>query len=61
MTHGWRRWFLISPVRLSYSHYMESEEFGSIVAVAQRLIDQGDPEGVLRGRFPIPPFFNAAS
>ena len=54
----------ISPVRLSYSHYMESEdaeEFGSIVAVAQRLIDQGDPEGVLRVRFPIPQFFSAAS
>ena len=54
----------ISPVRLSYSYYMESEdaeEFGSIVAVAQRLIDQGDPEGVLRVRFPIPQFFSAAS
>ena len=54
----------ISPVRLSYSYYMESvdaEEFGSIVAVAQRLIDQGDPESVLRVRFPIPQFFSAAS
>ena len=39
----------------------DAEEFSSIVAAAQRLIDQGDPEGVLRVRFPIPQFFSAAS
>lgn len=39
----------------------DAEEFSSIVAAAQRLIDQGDPEGVLRVRSPIPQFFSAAS
>ena len=54
----------VSPVRLSYSYYLESEdadEFRANVETAQRLIDRGEPDGVLRVDFPIPQFFSAAS
>ena len=54
----------VSPVRLSYSHYLESEdadEFQANLETAQRLMDAGDPDGVFRVNFPIPQFFSAAS
>ena len=54
----------VSPVRLSYSYYLESadaDEFRANVETAQRLIDRGEPDGVLRVDFPIPQFFSAAS
>ncbi len=54
----------VSPVRLSYSHYLESEdaaEFRANLETAQRLMDEGDPDGVFRVNFPIPQFFSAAS
>ncbi len=54
----------VSPVRLSYSHYLGSEdadEFRANVETAQRLIGEGDPDGVFRVDFPIPQFFSAAS
>ena len=54
----------VSPVRLSYSHYLESEdaaEFRANLETAQRLMDKGDPDGVFRVNFPIPQFFSAAS
>ena len=41
----------VSPVRLSYSHYLESEdaeEFRANLETAQRLIAEGDPDGVFR-------------
>ena len=54
----------VSPVRLSYSHYLESEdaeEFRANLETAQRLVGEGDPDGVFRVNFPIPQFFSAAS
>ena len=54
----------VSPVRLSYSHYLESvdaDEFRADLETAQRLMDEGDPDGVFRVNFPIPQFFSAAS
>lgn len=54
----------VSPVRLSYSHYLESEdaeEFRVNLETAQRLIAEGDPDGVFRVNFPIPQFFSSAS
>ena len=54
----------VSPVRLSYSHYLESEdaeEFRAILETAQRLVSEGNPDGVFRVDFPIPQFFSAAS
>ena len=54
----------VSPVRLSYSYYLESEdagEFRANVETAQRLMAQGEPDGVFRVGFPIPQFFSAAS
>ncbi len=54
----------VSPVRLSCSHYLESadaEEFRANLELAQRLIDEGEPDGVFRVNFPIPQFFSAAS
>ncbi len=54
----------VSPVRLSYSHYLDSvdaDEFRANLETAQRLVDEGNPEGVFRVNFPIPQFFSAAS
>ena len=54
----------VSPVRLSYSHYLDSEdaeEFRANMETAQQLINEGDPDGVFRVNFPIPQFFSAAS
>ena len=54
----------VSPVRLSYSHYLESVdavEFQANLEVAQRLVAEGEPDGVFRVNFPIPQFFSAAS
>ena len=47
----------VSPVRLSYSYYLKSEdaeEFRANVEIAQRLVDEGEPNGVFRVNFPIP-------
>ena len=54
----------ISPVRLSYSYFMESEdaeEFTANIKFARRLISTGDPIGLLRVSHPIPQLFSAAS
>ena len=54
----------VSPVRLSYSYFMESEdaeEFAASIEVARRLIARGEPEGVFRVGHPIPQLFSAAS
>ena len=54
----------VSPVRLSYSYFMESEdaeEFAANIEVARRLIARGEPEGVFRVGHPIPQLFSAAS
>ena len=54
----------VSPVRLSYSHYLQSvdaEEFRANMETAQRLVHEGEPDGVFRVNFPIPQFFSAAS
>ena len=54
----------VSPVRLSYSYFLESEdaeEFRSNLETAQRLMDKGEPDGVFRVNFPIPQYFSAAS
>ena len=54
----------VSPVRLSYSYFMESEdaeEFATSIEVARRLIARGEPEGVFRVGHPIPQLFSAAS
>ncbi len=54
----------VSPVRLSYSYYMESadaDEFRANAEAAQRFIERGDPEGLLRVNFPIPQYYSAAS
>ncbi len=54
----------VSPVRLSYSYYLEStdaDEFRANAEAAQRLIDQGDPHGLLRVDFPIPQYYSATS
>ena len=54
----------VSPVRLSYSYYLKSEdaeEFRANLDTAQRLVDEGEPNGVFRVNFPIPQYFSAAS
>ena len=54
----------VSPVRLSCSYYLESadaKEFRANLETAQRMVDEGDPDGVFRVEFPIPQFFSAAS
>ncbi len=54
----------VSPVRLSYSYFMESEdaeEFAANIEIARRLIARGEPEGVFRVGHPIPQLFTAAS
>ena len=54
----------VSPVRLSYSYFMESEdaeEFAANIEIAGRLISRGEPEGVFRVGHPIPQLFSAAS
>jgi len=54
----------VSPVRLSYSYFMESEdaeEFAANIEIARRLIARGEPEGVFRVDHPIPQLFSAAS
>ena len=54
----------VSPVRLSYSYFMESEdaeEFATNIEIARRLIARGEPEGVFRVDHPIPQLFSAAS
>ena len=54
----------VSPVRLSYSYYLASvdaDEFRANLETAQRLVDDGNPDGVFRVNFPIPQFFSAAS
>ena len=54
----------VSPVRLSYSHYLQSvdaEEFRANMETAQSLVNDGEPDGVFQVNFPIPQFFSAAS
>jgi len=54
----------VSPVRLSYLYFMESEdaeEFAANIEIARRLIAKGEPEGVFRVGHPIPQLFSAAS
>jgi alpha-beta hydrolase superfamily lysophospholipase len=54
----------VSPVRLSYSYFMESEdaeEFAANIEIAHRLIAEGEPEGLFRVGHPIPQLFSAAS
>ena len=54
----------VSPVRLSYSYFMESEdaeEFADNIEIARRLIARGEPEGVFRVGYPIPQLFSPAS
>ena len=54
----------VSPVRLSYSYYLESEDAGEFrenMETAQRLVNEGDPDGLLRVNFPIPQYYSAAS
>ena len=54
----------VSPVRLSYSHYLQSvdaEEFRANMETAQSLVNEGEPDGVFQVNFPIPQFFSAAS
>ena len=54
----------VSPVRLSYSYFMESEdaaEFAANVEYAHRLIARGEPEGLFRVGHPIPQLFSATS
>ena len=54
----------VSPVRLSYSYFMESEdaeEFAANIEIARRLVAEGDPEAVFRVGHPIPQLFSAAS
>ena len=51
-------------MRLSYSYYLEStdaDEFRANLETAQRLIEEGEPDGVFRVNFPIPQYFSAAS
>jgi alpha-beta hydrolase superfamily lysophospholipase len=55
---------LISPVRLSYSYYMESEnadEFRSIIKRADRMEAEDRALELMEVRFPIPQMFSAAS
>ena len=54
----------ISPVRLSYSYYMASQdaaEFQSIVRQADQLEAEGKAHELLSVNFPIPQLFSAAS
>ena len=54
----------VSPVRLSYSYFMESEdaeEFATSIEVARRLIARGEPKGVFSVGHPIPQLFSATS
>jgi len=54
----------VSPVRLSYSYFIESEdaaEFAANIEIARRLIARGEPEGVFRVGHPIPQLFSATS
>ena len=54
----------VSPVRLSYSYFMESEdseEFGANIDIAQQLISSGEPHALLRVGHPIPQLFSANS
>ena len=54
----------VSPVRLYYSYFMESEdaeEFAANIEIARRLIARGEPEGVFRVGHPIPQLFSATS
>ena len=54
----------ISPVRLSYSYYMESvdrDEFAGIIDLARSLEEQGKGDQVFKVDFPIPHAFGASS
>ena len=54
----------VSPVRLSYSYFMESEdaeEFAANIETARRLIAEGNPDDVFRVEHPIPQLFSASS
>ena len=54
----------ISPVRLSYSYFMESEdaeEFSANIKIARRLVSSGEPQALLRVNHPIPQLFSAHS
>ena len=54
----------ISPVRLSYSYFMESEdaeEFTANITIARQLISTGEPQALLRVDHPIPQLFSANS
>ena len=54
----------VSPVRLSYSYYMASQdaaEFQSIVLQADQLEAEGKAQELIRVNFPIPQLFSAAS
>ena len=52
----------ISPVRLSYSYFMESEdseEFTANINIAHQLISTGEQQALLRVNHPIPQLFSA--
>ena len=54
----------VSPVRLSYTYFMESEdseEFAANIDTACQLIAEGDPSGIFSVGHPIPQLFSAAS
>lgn len=54
----------VSPVRLSYSYYMESadaDEFAANIETARRMVADGRPEDLFRVQFPIPQLFSAAA
>ena len=54
----------ISPVRLSYSYYMESEdaeELQGIIGRANELVAQGKPNELMEVNFPISSYFGAAA
>ena len=54
----------VSPVRLSYSYYMESadaDEFAGNIETARRMMAEGRPDDLFRVQFPIPQLYSAAS
>ncbi len=54
----------VSPVRLSYSYFMDSEdaeEFHSIILRADELEAQGKAQELMAVKYPIPQMFSAAS
>ena len=54
----------VSPVRLSYSYYMDSEdadEFKSIIQKADQLVADGKAQELMPVKFPITQYFSAAA